>query len=137
FELYTEADVDSDIQIDIDACIAFADDIAARGTNVRVEDRTTAEEEAGSSARGTIEIGVDRVTHLVVLNDTVKHVREDYPDLVSVDGSLEVMQRDKGHRIVATSQLNAAMPERIGMLELDNVRLKGMLDVERQRVDCL
>nr|GEX41671.1 hypothetical protein [Tanacetum cinerariifolium] len=50
----------------IDAFIAFADDIAARGTNVRVEIGTTAEEGAESSASSMIEIGVDRVTHHVV-----------------------------------------------------------------------
>ncbi|GJW50236.1 hypothetical protein Tco_0091587 [Tanacetum coccineum] len=61
-----EPDVDSDIQPDIDACIAFADDIAARGTNVRVEYGTTVEEEAGSSMRGTIKIRVDRLTHPIV-----------------------------------------------------------------------
>ncbi|GKG52328.1 hypothetical protein Tco_0547203, partial [Tanacetum coccineum] len=30
------------------------------------------------------------VTHPVVLDDTVEPVRDDYPDLVSVDGSLDV-----------------------------------------------
>ncbi|GJT11303.1 reverse transcriptase domain-containing protein [Tanacetum coccineum] len=151
---------------DIDACIAFADDIAARGTDFRVEDGTAAEEEAESSARGTIKVGVDRVTHLVVSEDIVEPVREDFLELVSADGSLEVMQRgldmvmhelydhmaeipihrvkviesvhrDQGHTIVATSQQSAAMSERISMLERDNMRLRGMLGVERQRVDHL
>nr|GEZ28684.1 hypothetical protein [Tanacetum cinerariifolium] len=36
---------------------------------------------------------VDRVTHHVVLNDTAEPVREDLPELVNADGSLEVMQR--------------------------------------------
>ncbi|GKA29355.1 hypothetical protein Tco_0715600 [Tanacetum coccineum] len=152
--------------VDIDVCTAFADDIKARGMNVRVKDGIAAEEEAESSARGTIEIGVDRVTHLVVSDDTAEPVREDFPELVSADGSLEVMQRgldvvmqelydhmveipvhrvrviesvqrDQGHRIVATSQQSAAMSERIGTLERDNMRLRGMLGVERQRVDRL
>ncbi|GJU07096.1 reverse transcriptase domain-containing protein [Tanacetum coccineum] len=74
YEPYTEPDIDPDVQADIDACIAFTDDIAARGTYVRVQDRVAAEEEAKS-------------------NDTTKPVREDYPDHVSADGSLEVMQR--------------------------------------------
>ncbi|GJV21406.1 retrovirus-related pol polyprotein from transposon TNT 1-94 [Tanacetum coccineum] len=56
YEPYTEPDIDPDVQADIDACIAFTDDIAARGTYVRVQDRVAAEEEAKSSARGTIEI---------------------------------------------------------------------------------
>nr|GEV89707.1 reverse transcriptase domain-containing protein [Tanacetum cinerariifolium] len=136
YEPYIEPDIDPNVQVDIDACISFADDITTRGTNVRVKDGTVTKEEAESSARGTIEIEVDRVTHLIVSDDIVVHVREDFPQLVSVDGYLEVMQRgldvrDHGHRIVATSQQSAAMSERIGMLEPDNMRLRGMLGVER------
>ncbi|GKE74632.1 hypothetical protein Tco_1536673, partial [Tanacetum coccineum] len=71
YEPYTEPDIDLDVYADIDACIAFADDIAARGTN----------------------IGVDRVTHRVVSDDIVEPVREDLLKLVSADGSLDVMQR--------------------------------------------
>nr|GEU51117.1 hypothetical protein [Tanacetum cinerariifolium] len=128
--------------------------------------RRIAYKEVESSARGTIEIGVHRVTHHVVSDDIVELVREDLPELVSADASLEVMQRgldvvmqdlydhmveilvhrvrviesvqgDQGHRIVATSQQSAAMLERISMLEWENIRLRGMLDVERQRVDRL
>ncbi|GJW28461.1 hypothetical protein Tco_0045336, partial [Tanacetum coccineum] len=130
------------------------------GKDVRVEDGTAAEEEAESSARGMIEIRVDRVTHHVVLDDTAEPVRE-VPKLVSADGSLEVMQRgldvvmqelydhmveisvhrvrviksvqrDQGHRIVATSQQSADMSERIGTLEQDNMRFRGMSCVERK-----
>ncbi|GJW83442.1 reverse transcriptase domain-containing protein [Tanacetum coccineum] len=119
-----------------------------------------------SSARGTIEIWVDRVTYLVISDDTVEPVREVYPDLVSADGFLEVMQRgldvvmqelydhmveisvhrviviesvqrDQRNRIMATSQQSAAMSEMISMLERNNMRLRGILGVERQRVDRL
>ncbi|GJS04641.1 putative reverse transcriptase domain-containing protein [Tanacetum coccineum] len=166
YEPYTEPDIDPDVKADIDACIAFADDISARGTDARVEVGAAAEEEAESSARATIRIGVDRVTHSVVADDTAEPVKEDHPDLVSADGSLKVMQRgldvvmqelydhmveipvhrvrviesvqrDQGHRIVATSQQSAAMSEMISTLERDNMRLRGMLGVERQRVDRL
>ncbi|GJT42725.1 hypothetical protein Tco_0951440 [Tanacetum coccineum] len=120
--------------------ISFADDIAARGTYVRVEDGTATEEEAESSTRGTIKIKVDRVTHHVVLDDTAEPVREDFPELVSANGSLsrvycESVQRDQGHRIVATSQQSADMSERIGTLEQDNMRFRGMSGVERQNVE--
>nr|GEY39047.1 putative reverse transcriptase domain-containing protein [Tanacetum cinerariifolium] len=120
YEPYIEPDIDPGLQVDIDACIAFADDIAARRTDLRVEIRTAAKEEAESSVRGMIEIGVDRVTHLVISDDTIETVGEDSPELVSVDGSLKVKQR-----------------ERISTLEQNNTRLKGMLGVERQRVDRL
>nr|GEU28744.1 reverse transcriptase domain-containing protein [Tanacetum cinerariifolium] len=62
-----------------------------RGTDVRVKVRTTAVEEADPSARGTIKIGVDRVTHHVVSDDTVESVTKDLLELVSADGSLEVI----------------------------------------------
>nr|GEW74980.1 putative ribonuclease H-like domain-containing protein [Tanacetum cinerariifolium] len=91
-------------------------------------------EEAESSAIGTIEIGVDRVTHHIISDDIAEPVRDDFLELVSADGSLE---RDQGHRITATNQQSAAMSERIGTLEWDNIRLRGMLGVERQRVDCV
>ncbi|GKB59503.1 hypothetical protein Tco_0915689 [Tanacetum coccineum] len=107
YEPYTEPDIDPDVQADIDAYIMFVDDIAARGADARVEVGTAAKEEA----------------------------EEDHPGLVRVDGSLEVMQR--GHRIMATSQQSASMSEMISTLEPDNMRLRGMLGVERQRVDRL
>nr|GEW52418.1 reverse transcriptase domain-containing protein [Tanacetum cinerariifolium] len=129
YEPYIEPDIDLDVQAYIDACIAFVDDIAARRMDVRVEIKTTTEEEAEFSVRGTIEIEVDRVTHPVVSDDIVEPVREDFLELVSVNGSLE------GHRIVATRQQSTVMSERIGMLERVNRRPRGMLDVERPRVD--
>nr|GEY77042.1 hypothetical protein [Tanacetum cinerariifolium]GEY80430.1 hypothetical protein [Tanacetum cinerariifolium] len=52
-------------------------------TYVRVEDGTVAEEEAESSVRGTTKIGVNRVTHPVVMDDIAECVREDFPDLVN------------------------------------------------------
>ncbi|GJT33735.1 hypothetical protein Tco_0924154 [Tanacetum coccineum] len=90
--------------------------------------------------------------------------REDFPDLVSADASREVMQigldvvmqelydhmvdipvrrimviesvqRDQGHRMMATSQQSAAMSERIGTLERGNMRLRAMLCIKRERID--
>ncbi|GJS72875.1 reverse transcriptase domain-containing protein [Tanacetum coccineum] len=86
-----------------------------------------------------LRLGLIRVTYYVVSDDTIEPVREDFPELVSANISLKVMQRglDMGHRIVATSQQSVAMCERIGMLERYNRRLRGMLDVERHRVDRL
>nr|GEX46064.1 hypothetical protein [Tanacetum cinerariifolium] len=66
YEPYTEPDIDFDVQADIDTCIAFSNGIAARWMDVRVEVGTVAKEETQPSVRGTIEIGVDRVTHPVV-----------------------------------------------------------------------
>ncbi|GKD79103.1 hypothetical protein Tco_1341724, partial [Tanacetum coccineum] len=127
FEPYTKPDVDSDIQADINTCIAFADDLRAKGTDVRVVIETTVEEEVESSAKGMTEVAVDPRARPVINDDVRETIREDVPDHVRADGAVEVIesvQRDQGHRIVATSQQIATMLERIGMLERDNVRLK-------------
>ncbi|GJU59634.1 putative reverse transcriptase domain-containing protein [Tanacetum coccineum] len=123
-----DSDYVTDFEVDINACITFANDIAARETGVRVEVGTTTKEEAESSARGMIEIGVDRVTHPVVSDDTIEPVREDYPDLITVHRVrvIESVERDQEHRIVATSQQNAVMSEMISTLERDNMRLRGI-----------
>ncbi|GJY43232.1 hypothetical protein Tco_0431445 [Tanacetum coccineum] len=163
YEPYTDPDVDSDIQADIDACIAFANDLRARGTNVRVVVETVAEEEVESSAKGIVEVEVDQRVGPVIDDDVCESVREDVPDHVTADETVEVThetlgdliqrfhdhtmeipahriqvienaQREQGHRIVTTSQQCAAMSERISTLERDNMRLRGMLDVKRQRV---
>ncbi|GJU48855.1 putative reverse transcriptase domain-containing protein [Tanacetum coccineum] len=46
--------------------------------------------------------------------------------------AIESVQRDQGHRIVATGQQSADMLEKIRELERDNIRLKDMMDVARQ-----
>ncbi|GJX72082.1 putative reverse transcriptase domain-containing protein [Tanacetum coccineum] len=138
YKSYIESDIDFDVQADIDACIAATNAIAAREADVRVKTEDEFDEEAESSTRGAVEIGVDRVTHPrgldVVMQELYDHMVELLVHRVSV---IESVQRDQGHRIMATSQQSAAMSERIGMLEWDNMRLRGMLGVEKQRVDRL
>nr|GEW57308.1 hypothetical protein [Tanacetum cinerariifolium] len=139
YEPYTEPNIDPDVHADINAYITFTDDITARGMDVRVEMGTMAEEEAESSLRGTIKIGVDQVTHHVVLDDIVEPELYDHMMKIPVHRVrvIESVQRDQGHRIVVTSQQSTAMLERISTLERDNMRLICMLGIERQRVDHL
>ncbi|GJW11397.1 hypothetical protein Tco_1577224 [Tanacetum coccineum] len=47
--------------------------------------------------------------------------------------AIESVQRDQGHRIVATGQQSADMLERIQDLERDNMRLRDMMDVTMTR----
>ncbi|GKE26931.1 hypothetical protein Tco_1442315, partial [Tanacetum coccineum] len=77
YKPYIELDVDSDIQADIDACIAFADDLRARGTNVRVVAETAAGEEAEPSMRGMVEVKVDPRVRPVIDDDVRESVRKD------------------------------------------------------------
>ncbi|GKC84722.1 hypothetical protein Tco_1140439 [Tanacetum coccineum] len=145
----------TDLEAEIDECIAYADTLRARGIVVRVVVETVAREEVETGARGTVEVRDDRVTHPVVPDDIPEPAQEDVAvevtyetlgDLVqrfhdyTVDipvhrvQAIESIQRDQGHRIVATSQQGTIMSERISELEWDNTRLRGMLDAASQRV---
>ncbi|GKC42050.1 hypothetical protein Tco_1059772 [Tanacetum coccineum] len=101
---------------------------------------TAATKEVESSARGMIEVEVDLRVGPVVDYDVHEYVREDVPDYVTANGAVEVIesvQRFKGHRIAGVDLEVTTMTERIDALEQDNMRLRGMLDVESQRVDRL
>nr|GEV76655.1 hypothetical protein [Tanacetum cinerariifolium] len=88
---------------DIDGDTTTAEAATTREADVRVEvgigsdGEEESEEEAESEDKGTIKIRVDKV--------------------------IKSVQRDQGHRILATSQRSAVMLDRIGVLERDNMRL--------------
>ncbi|GKD87779.1 hypothetical protein Tco_1358933 [Tanacetum coccineum] len=126
-----------------------------RETSLRGD--VTVREEADPSARGPVEVRVERITHPVVPDDILepaqdgaaKVVYEILGDLVqrfhdhTVEVSarrvqvIESIQRDQGSRIVATGQQSVVLSERISELERDNTRLRGTLDVASQRVSRL
>ncbi|GJW60733.1 hypothetical protein Tco_0110068 [Tanacetum coccineum] len=124
---------------------------------------TTTEEEVGSRERHTVEVKVDQRVRPVVEDDRHESVREDVLDHVTSDGAVEVTyetlgglvhrfhdhavkipvhqiqvreceQRLQGHRIARVDLEVTTMTERISTLERDKTRLRGMLDVESQRV---
>ncbi|GKF69115.1 hypothetical protein Tco_0202172, partial [Tanacetum coccineum] len=72
---------------------------------------------------------VDPRVRSIVDDDVRESVREDVPDHVTADGAV------KGYRIARVDLEVTTMIERISALERDNTRLRGMLDVESQRVD--
>nr|GEW29855.1 hypothetical protein [Tanacetum cinerariifolium] len=124
-EPYSEPDIDLEIQAEIDECIAYADALRAKGIDDRVVVETVAREEVETSARGTVEVRVDRVTHHVVSDDIPEPAQEEgslevtyetLGDLVQRfhDRTVEIpvhrfqviksIQRDHGHKILATGQ---------------------------------
>ncbi|GJY28427.1 putative reverse transcriptase domain-containing protein [Tanacetum coccineum] len=166
YEPYTEPDIVPDIQVDIDECFAYAYATRARGMDDRDVVQSAVEEEVDSSARGTVEIKVDLRVRSVVDKDVRESVRDDVPDHVTADGAIEVTyetlgdliqrfhdhvveisvhwiqviesaQRLQGHRIAGVDLEVTTMKERSIALERDNTRLRGMLDVESQRVSRL
>ncbi|GKB21163.1 hypothetical protein Tco_0855086 [Tanacetum coccineum] len=104
------------------------------GVDVRVVVKTVAREEVETSTRGTVEVREDRVTHPMVSDDIPKLAQEEgaievtYETLGSLvqrfhDHTMEIpvhrvqviegIQRDQGHRIVATSQQGVVISKRI------------------------
>ncbi|GJX27268.1 putative reverse transcriptase domain-containing protein [Tanacetum coccineum] len=104
--------------------------------------------------RGLVEVRVDRVTHPMVADDIPEPAQEgavevtyetlgdlvqrfhDHTEEIPVHRVqvIESVQRDQGHRIVATGQQSADMLERIREMERDNKRLRHMMDVASKRV---
>ncbi|GKC20877.1 hypothetical protein Tco_1023027, partial [Tanacetum coccineum] len=117
----------TDLEAEIDECIAYADALRDRWIDARVVVETIDREEIETSMRGPVKVRVNRVTHPVVADDI--------PDPTQEGAVIENVQRDQGHRIVATGQQSADMLERIRELKRDNRRLRYIVDVESQRVN--
>ncbi|GKE53522.1 hypothetical protein Tco_1488678, partial [Tanacetum coccineum] len=143
-----------EIQEEIDERFAYVDALRDRGIDARVIVEAIDQEEIETGMRGPVEVRVDRVTHPVVANDIHEPAQEGVVEvtyetlgdlvkrfhyhteeiLVRHVHVIESVQRNQGHRIVATGQQSADMLERIGELERDNKRLRDMMDVASQRV---
>ncbi|GJY23260.1 hypothetical protein Tco_0396918 [Tanacetum coccineum] len=138
YKTNTEPGIDFDVQADIDACIAAVDSTTARETDVRVEfgieTEEEAEEEAEFSARGIIEIRMDKIGLDVVMQELYDHMVEISVRRIKV---IESVQRDQGHRMMTARQQSTAMSKRIGTLERDNMKLRALLCIERDRMDSL
>ncbi|GJU21153.1 hypothetical protein Tco_1154495 [Tanacetum coccineum] len=120
-------DIDLEIQAEIDEFIAYTDALRDRGIDARVVVEAVDREETETGARGPVEGRVDRVTQPRF---------HDYTEEIPVHcvQTIESVQRDQGHRIVAIGQQSADMLDRIRELEQDNIILRDMIDVASQRV---
>nr|GEX81323.1 hypothetical protein [Tanacetum cinerariifolium] len=133
-------DLDSvtDLKEDINECITYADVIRARGMDDRDVVEMVAEEEVEEDVSDhVIADGAVHVTY-ETLGDLVHRFHEYAIEiLVHRVQVIESEQRLQGHRITGVYLEVTTMTERISTLEQDNTRLKGMLDVESQRVNQL
>ncbi|GJW44495.1 hypothetical protein Tco_0073294 [Tanacetum coccineum] len=133
YEPYTETDIDFDMKADINEYITYADAIRAIGMDDRDVVEMAAEDEVESRERDTVKVKVDLRVRLVIEDGVREPVRQDVLDHVTTDGAIEVIeseQRLQGHRITRVDMEVTTMTKRISMLERDNTRLRGMLDVE-------
>ncbi|GKD33358.1 hypothetical protein Tco_1248867, partial [Tanacetum coccineum] len=147
-------DIDLEIQAEIDECIAYANALRDRGIDARAVVEAIDRGEIETGVRGPVEDRVDSVTHPVVTDDIPKPAHEGVVGVTYVtledlvqrfhDHTEEILahrvqviesvQRDQGHKIVATRQQSVDMLERIRELERDNRRFRDMMDVASQRV---
>ncbi|GKF47618.1 hypothetical protein Tco_0137420, partial [Tanacetum coccineum] len=134
-EVGRETHIDSDILANIEAYITDETTTAEAAIAVEVDTEVEAdvevkrvddaEDDAESSARGTVEIRVDVVAG--------PEVHADITVPTSDKGSREYFQI----RDVTEEAQRTRLLDRIGVLERDNMRLYGMLSVERDRVDSI
>nr|GEV87277.1 putative reverse transcriptase domain-containing protein [Tanacetum cinerariifolium] len=129
-EPYLEPDIDREIQAKIDECIAYAN---ALRTEVRV-DKVMHPAISNDIPEPAQEEGAIEGTY-ETLGDLVQRFH-DYTIKIPVHRVqvIESIQRDQGHKIIATGQQSTVMSERMSGLERDNTGLRGMLDVMSQRV---
>nr|GEW89967.1 putative reverse transcriptase domain-containing protein [Tanacetum cinerariifolium] len=131
-EPYSDPDIDPEVQAEIDECIAYVDALRAGWINARVVVETVSRKEDETSAKGTVKVIDDRVTHPVMSDDIPEPAKEKGAIKVTCETLGDLM--DQGYTIVATGQHSAVLSERINELERDNTRLRGTLDVASQRV---
>ncbi|GJT51059.1 putative reverse transcriptase domain-containing protein [Tanacetum coccineum] len=114
-------DIDLEIQVEINECIAYADALRDRGINARVVVEAIDQEEIKTGARSLVEVRVDRVTHPVIADDI--------PEPTQEKRAVEVTYKTLGDLVQRFHDHTEEIP-----LERDNMRLKDMMDVVSQRV---
>ncbi|GJU33647.1 hypothetical protein Tco_1182001 [Tanacetum coccineum] len=136
-EPHLEQDTDPEIQAEIDECIAYVDSLRDRGIDARVVVESIDREETETGVRGPVEVGAVEATY-ETLGDLVQRFH-DHTQAIPVHRiqAIEGVQREQGHRIVGVESAVIALTERIAELERDNMRLRGTMSVESQRVDRL
>ncbi|GKC39051.1 hypothetical protein Tco_1051435, partial [Tanacetum coccineum] len=128
-EPHLEQDIDLEIQAEIDECIAYANALRDRGIDARVVVEAVDRDETETGVKGLIEVRVERVTHPVMPKDNPEPAQE---------RAVEAMYETLGDLVKRFHDHTQAIPtERIVELERDNMRLRGTMSVESQRVDRL
>ncbi|GKE26701.1 hypothetical protein Tco_1442085 [Tanacetum coccineum] len=150
-------EIDPEILAEIDECFAYADALRDRGIDARVVVEAIDRGESETGTRGPIEVRVERVTHLVMLEDTPEPAQEgavevtyetlrdlvkrfhDHTEAILVHRiqAIEGVKREQGRRIVEAESAVTVLTKRVAELDRDNRRLGGTTSVESQRVDRL
>ncbi|GKF43695.1 hypothetical protein Tco_0130247, partial [Tanacetum coccineum] len=117
--------IDLEIQAELDEYVAYADALRDRGIDARVVVEAVDREEIEASARGPVEVRVDRVTHPVVADDIPEPAQE---------GAVEVTYETLGDLVQRFHDHTEEIAVHRVQLERDNRRLRDIVDVASQRV---
>ncbi|GJY66456.1 putative reverse transcriptase domain-containing protein, partial [Tanacetum coccineum] len=140
-----------EIQAEIDECFAYAVALRDRGIDARVVAEDVDQEESETGMRGPVEVRVERVTHLVMPEDTLEPAHEgavectyetlgdlvqrfhDHTEAIPVHRiqAIEGVQREQGHRIVGAESAVTVLTKRVAELKRDNMRLRGTASVKK------
>ncbi|GJZ57577.1 putative reverse transcriptase domain-containing protein, partial [Tanacetum coccineum] len=116
----------------IEACFDFTDIIRASGVDVRVEAVTVARDDVETNARDPIVVSDDGDTPPMVPEVIPESAQEER----AMEGTYETLV-DLVQRFVGVQSAVTALTKRIAELEGDNMRLRGTVSVESQKVDQL
>ncbi|GJS49849.1 hypothetical protein Tco_0599970 [Tanacetum coccineum] len=134
-EPHLQQDTDPEIQAEIDECIAYTDALRDRGIDARVVVEAVDQDEIKTGVRGPVEVRVERVTHPAMLEDIPEPAQEGAVE-VTYETLGDLVQRFHDHTQTIPVHLTA-LTKRVAELERDNMRLRGTVSVESQRVDRL
>nr|GEY20816.1 reverse transcriptase domain-containing protein [Tanacetum cinerariifolium] len=99
------SEVATDLEAEIDECIAYADALRDKGIDVRVEVEAVDRDEVGTNVRGSVEVRVDRVTHPVTTDD--------FPEPAQEEGAVEVTYETSGDLVQRASKTRKGVNEQI------------------------
>ncbi|GKF40881.1 hypothetical protein Tco_0124223 [Tanacetum coccineum] len=147
----SEASIEEDTEIDpieteVDMELGIGDGDDVRD-HVEIDPRDvrddTEEYEADTSAGDTIEVGIDPMSAPIVEEKIIEPAGEDSFDLFGTkDGIVRIIGIETVQRWLGADQLIAigqrvSMIERIDGLRLENLKVRAMLDIKRDRVNNL
>ncbi|GKD62344.1 hypothetical protein Tco_1299853, partial [Tanacetum coccineum] len=147
----SEASIEEDTEVDpieteIDMELGIGDGDDVRD-HVEIDPRDvrddTEEYEADTSTGDTVEVGIDLMSAPIVDEEIVEPAREDSSDSSDTrDGIVRIVKIETAQRRLEADQLIArgervSMIERIDRLRLENLKVRVMLDIERDRVNNL
>ncbi|GJW30795.1 hypothetical protein Tco_0047670 [Tanacetum coccineum] len=103
----------------------------------------TEEYEADTSAGDTVEVGIDPMSAPIVEEEIVEPAGEDSSDSFVIDWTVGFRLSEtclrlflRSDQLIARGQ-RVSMIERIDSLRLENLKVRAMLDIERDRVNSL